>query len=147
MKSVVNSAIECVLCCDFADEIVLVKQPLYRIIWVRDDPGYVGYLRLILNQHVKEMTDLDDDTANLLLRVMLRLERYIRHYLSPDKINLASLGNQVPHLHWHIIPRYFGDKHYPNPIWGAVTHPNYTPRLELLSLENELIEVIKLEFN
>jgi diadenosine tetraphosphate (Ap4A) HIT family hydrolase len=24
----------------------------------------------------------------------------------------------VPHLHWHIIPRFEGDPHYPNPIWG-----------------------------
>jgi len=38
--------------------------------------------------------------------------------LHPDKINLASLGNQVPHLHWHVIPRFKDDPHWPFAIWG-----------------------------
>jgi diadenosine tetraphosphate (Ap4A) HIT family hydrolase len=38
--------------------------------------------------------------------------------LHPDKINLASFGNVVPHLHWHVIPRFEDDAHFPAPIWG-----------------------------
>ena len=41
-------------------------------------------------------------------------------FLQPDKINLASFGNMVPHLHWHVIPRFKDDMHFPNPIWGQV---------------------------
>jgi diadenosine tetraphosphate (Ap4A) HIT family hydrolase len=37
----------------------------------------------------------------------------------PDKINLASLGNVVPHLHWHVIPRWRDDSHFPAPIWAT----------------------------
>jgi diadenosine tetraphosphate (Ap4A) HIT family hydrolase len=37
----------------------------------------------------------------------------------PDKINLACLGNVVPHLHWHVIPRWRDDSHFPAPIWAA----------------------------
>ena len=40
-------------------------------------------------------------------------------FVNPDKINLASLGNMVPHLHWHVIPRFRDDRHFPEPIWGA----------------------------
>lgn len=38
--------------------------------------------------------------------------------MHPDKINLAEFGNMVPHLHWHIIPRYTDDSHFPESIWG-----------------------------
>jgi diadenosine tetraphosphate (Ap4A) HIT family hydrolase len=39
--------------------------------------------------------------------------------MQPDKINLASLGNVVPHLHWHVIPRFADDAHFPSPIWAS----------------------------
>jgi len=45
-------------------------------------------------------------------------EAALRRVTQPDKINLASFGNMVPHLHWHVIPRYAGDRHFPNSIWG-----------------------------
>ena len=53
------------------------------------------------------------------MRVVFELEAGLRELLQPDKINLASLGNAVPHLHWHVIPRFRGDPHFPSPIWGA----------------------------
>jgi len=37
----------------------------------------------------------------------------------PHKVNLASLGNVVPHVHWHVIPRFLDDRHYPDPVWTA----------------------------
>ena len=37
----------------------------------------------------------------------------------PDKMNLASLGNLVPHLHWHVIPRFENDPHLSAAIWAA----------------------------
>jgi len=36
-----------------------------------------------------------------------------------DKMNLASLGNMTPHVHWHVVPRFADDRHFPNPIWAA----------------------------
>jgi diadenosine tetraphosphate (Ap4A) HIT family hydrolase len=46
------------------------------------------------------------------------VESVLREQLDPHKINLASLGNVVPHLHWHVIPRYTDDPHFPQPIWS-----------------------------
>jgi diadenosine tetraphosphate (Ap4A) HIT family hydrolase len=43
--------------------------------------------------------------------------------VQPDKVNLASLGNVVPHLHWHVVPRWTDDSHYPAPIWSAAARP------------------------
>jgi diadenosine tetraphosphate (Ap4A) HIT family hydrolase len=50
----------------------------------------------------------------------------VREVMQPDKVNLASLGNVVPHLHWHVIPRYTDDAHFPAPVWAPavrVTDP------------------------
>ena len=49
----------------------------------------------------------------------MTVERVLREQLRPTKINLASLGNMVPHLHWHVIARFDWDSHFPQPIWGT----------------------------
>ena len=64
------------------------------------------------------MTDLGASERARLISVVFELEAGLRELLRPDKINLASLGNAVPHLHWHVIPRFRGDPHFPGPIWG-----------------------------
>ena len=58
-----------------------------------------------------------------------QVEAAIRSVMQPHKINVASLGNVVPHLHWPVIPRYADDMHFPNPIWGQVER-SITPALQ-----------------
>lgn len=84
-----------------------------------DEPDYPGFLRVILNAHVREMTDLTATDQAALMQVVFAAEAALRELVQPDKINLASLGNVVPHLHWHVIPRFAEDPHFPNPVWGA----------------------------
>ena len=52
------------------------------------------------------------------MNIVFAVENAVRDVMLPQKINLASLGNMTPHLHWHVIPRYSDDKHFPNPVWG-----------------------------
>lgn len=81
--------------------------------------GYSGFCRVIWEAHVKEMTDLSEDDRLHLMEVVFAVESVVREHLEPAKINLASLGNLVPHLHWHVIPRFEDDPHFPQPIWGT----------------------------
>lgn len=81
--------------------------------------GYPGFLRVVLERHVAEMTDLAPAERDRLMRVVFAVERVLRDLCRPDKVNLASFGNQVPHLHWHVIPRYRDDPHFPEPVWGV----------------------------
>ena len=97
---------------------VLWRDALLRVIAV-DEPDYPGFLRVVWNAHVREMSDLAPADAAHLLRAVLAAEAAVRAVLAPDKINLASLGNQVPHLHWHVIGRFRDDAHFPQPIWGT----------------------------
>ena len=85
-----------------------------------NDPDYPGFCRVIWKQHVQEMTDLAVNERQHLMTVTFAVEQALRQVLSPHKINLASLGNVTPHLHWHVIPRYTDDRHFPNPVWGQV---------------------------
>ncbi|MFZ0106240.1 MAG: HIT family protein [Thiobacillus sp.] len=96
---------------------VLWRDALCRVVRA-DEPDYPGFLRVILNAHVREMTDLPVVEREALMRIVFACEAALREVLAPDKVNLASLGNVVPHLHWHVIPRFGDDPHFPNPVWG-----------------------------
>lgn len=107
---------DCPLCRDDGGA-VLWRDDFCRVV-LAGEPGYPGLCRVILARHVREMTDLDEHDRVRLVRVVLGAEAALREVLAPDKINLASLGNQVPHLHWHVIPRFRDDWNFPDPIWA-----------------------------
>ena len=92
-----------------------------RIVRVTGHEGtaFPGFCRVIWQSHVAEMSDLTETEASHLMCIVAAVERTLRELLTPDKINLASLGNVVPHLHWHVIPRWHDDSHFPSPIWAA----------------------------
>ena len=106
----------CELCSAMAESVIWRGQHC-RVIYV-EDANYPGFCRIIWNEHVKEMTDLSPQLRNEFMNIVFTVEGAVREIMQPDKINLASLGNVTPHLHWHVIPRFIDDKHYPNPIWG-----------------------------
>ena len=116
----------CPLCLG-EEEDVLWRDARCRIIDARH-PDYPGYLRVIWKAHVAEMTELAAADCAHLWRVVLGTERVLRRLMSPDKINLASLGNVVPHLHWHVIPRYRDDAHFPDAIWAPPRRHGPSPR-------------------
>ncbi|HEY8027239.1 MAG TPA: HIT family protein [Burkholderiaceae bacterium] len=89
----------------------------YRIVLV-DDANFPGFCRVIWQAHAQEMTDLDWSDRAVLMNAVWQVEEAVRQVMTPDKINLASLGNVVPHLHWHVIPRYRDDTHFPSPVWA-----------------------------
>lgn len=81
--------------------------------------GYPWFLRVILNRHVAEMTDLGALEREAMMRAVFAAERALRETCAPVKVNLASFGNQVPHLHWHVVARFTDDPHYPEPPFGV----------------------------
>lgn len=116
---------DCELCQQDGGE-VLYRDALLRVVRV-DDPHYPGFCRVILNRHAREMSDLDPAEQARMMAVVLAVESAVRAVCQPDKVNLASLGNVVPHVHWHVIPRWENDRHFPNPIWGEVKRPDACP--------------------
>ncbi len=109
---------DCALCTHEGGE-VLWRNTQLRIVQIHDEAQYPGLCRVIWNAHICEFSDLALADRDTLMRVVGVVEGSMRTHLLPAKINLASLGNQVPHLHWHLIPRYVDDAHFPNPIWST----------------------------
>ncbi|TDR32591.1 HIT family protein [Hydromonas duriensis] len=106
----------CELCSSDGGELVWQNDNL-RVIMV-DDPHFAGFVRVVWQAHVSEMTDLQPAQRSQLMQTVCLVETVMRQVLQPTKINLASLGNMTPHLHWHVIPRFANDINFPTPIWA-----------------------------
>ena len=108
----------------------LCKPTQHSILWqdnfcrvvLLNDKDYPAYCRVELIAHIKEMTDLSPNERARMMKVVFAVETAMREVIQPDKINLASLGNKTPHVHWHVIPRFTDDKHFPNSHWGEATN-------------------------
>ena len=106
----------CALCTDVGGELVWQNDDL-RVIMV-DDAHFVAFMRVVWQAHVSEMTDLLPAQRSALMKTVCLVEDVMRQVLKPTKVNLASLGNITPHLHWHVIPRFADDVNFPNPVWA-----------------------------
>jgi diadenosine tetraphosphate (Ap4A) HIT family hydrolase len=104
--------------CRPVSENVVWFDPRCRVIHIADAP-FAGLCRVVWSSHVREFSDLGTADRVHVMHVVAAVERGLRDLLAPDKMNLASLGTAVPHLHWHIVPRYADDSHYPEPVWAA----------------------------
>jgi len=115
--------------CDLAAPMTVYADSKLSVIIV-DDANYPGFCRVIWRDHVREMSDLARDDRLLLNDVVYEVEQAVREVMAPTKVNVASLGNVVPHLHWHVIPRYTDDAHFPAPVWAAVVRQTEQTTLE-----------------
>lgn len=113
-----------------------------------DDASYPGFCRVIWRDHVREMSDLSQQDRLLLNDAVFKVEEAVREVMQPLKVNVASLGNVVPHLHWHVIPRFADDAHFPAPVWAQAvrsTDPDILAARRALS--NQLGAAIARRFN
>jgi diadenosine tetraphosphate (Ap4A) HIT family hydrolase len=128
----------CELCESSGGELIHQSE-LFHVVLV-DDANYPGFCRIIWRDHVKEITDLNELDRMLMMDVMWQVEQVVRDVMQPEKINLASLGNMVPHLHWHVIPRYSDDAHFPAPVWAEAKR---VPSPESLAARQEKLPLLR----
>ena len=107
----------CPLCTSDGGELVWSNEYL-RVI-LANEPEYPGFCRVVWSKHLAEMTDLAIEERSLLMRTVMKVEQAIIDVMHPEKVNLAALGNMVPHLHWHVIPRYRKDITFPGAVWSV----------------------------
>ncbi len=121
----------CPLCEGEGGRLVL-RTPRFRVSHAQE-AGFPGFYRLVWNDHVAEFSDLSPaDRAHCMEAVAL-IEQAMREHLAPTKINLATLGNMVPHLHWHLIARHDWDSHFPAPVWAAASRQAPAAQVEALA--------------
>ena len=131
----------CVLCKDElkAEEGQLIwRGDECRVILV-NDPDLPGFCRVIWNRHVVEMTDLSYGEREHIMTLVFAVEEAVRHVMHPDKVNIAALGNMVPHIHWHIIPRFKDDTFFPGSAWSKKTQETSNDVLEARRKKTEAL--------
>lgn len=129
----------CVLC-ESDGGVLIADTPYWRVIRATDQVGFPLVYRVIWAEHVAEFSQLPPEDRERCMEAVAWVEQAVRDYLKPDKVNLAALGNMVPHMHWHIIPRYMWDSHFPNPVWGQAVREVSPEQWEGLEEQRKALE-------
>lgn len=106
--------------CDGLGGLPVFNGPKFRVIRAQER-GFPAFYRLVWTEHAAEFTDLSAHDRELCMSAVAEVEQVLRAHLKPDKVNLAALGNAVPHLHWHIVGRFVWDSHFPASVWAPPT--------------------------
>jgi diadenosine tetraphosphate (Ap4A) HIT family hydrolase len=108
--------VNCVICSEEGGTLIWRGDDC-RVVLV-NDPDLPGFCRVIWNRHASEMSQLSYGERDLLMNLVFAVEGAVRSVMQPKKINLAALGNQVPHIHWHVLPRFEDDAFFPGSAWS-----------------------------
>jgi diadenosine tetraphosphate (Ap4A) HIT family hydrolase len=104
---------------------------------------YLGYCILVARNHASELNQLPEEERIAYLNEMCLLAQAIDTAFHPRKLNYELLGNQVPHLHWHMFPRYDHDPDVLKPVWLALDRAEHD-EAESHRLRNGNIERIEI---
>ena len=135
----------CALCDEVGGALVWRGERL-RVIRAQE-VGFPAFYRVVWNAHVAEFSDLAGADRVHCMEAVTLVEQALRQHLAPTKVNIAALGNMVPHLHWHVIARFDWDSHFPAPVWAAAQRPRNVVQEDALrerlpALEARLREVL-----
>ena len=131
----------CALCNEVGG--VLIASALSWRVIRAEDAALPAFYRVVWSEHVAEFSALSSAQRIECMEVVCTVEQALISELQPAKINLAALGNVVPHLHWHVIARFEADSRFPHPIWAAPQREQPAPERLLRVGLGELDERVK----
>lgn len=102
------------------------------LVKVEIEPFEIPWLKIFTQKNIKEFSQCDQETKVEILRCLDIIEKEMLSFFNPDKINIASFGNYVPRVHFHIQARFKNDSFFPEPTWGKKQRDS---KLELKSFE------------
>ncbi|MDD3008202.1 MAG: HIT family protein [Arcobacter sp.] len=112
------------------------------LIKIEIEPSEIPWLKIFTNEPIKEFSNCDENTKKEIWKYLDLIEKEMISYFKPEKINIASFGNYVPHVHFHIMARFKEDSFFPEPMWGKKQRE---ANLNLPSFE-DFYEIIKKKF-
>jgi diadenosine tetraphosphate (Ap4A) HIT family hydrolase len=92
----------------YEDKLFYIEKELHSLPWVK----------IFTKEPFKEITDMPIEQRDKLWRIYYTVEKVMRDYFNPDKINMASFANMLPRVHLHVIARFKDDDYLPNSVWG-----------------------------
>ena len=133
---------ECFLCRE--NDNLLIKKFKHWTVLIHRNQCYLGRCMIKLNRHLVNLFDIKTEEFDELFEVTKSLRDVLREMFKPDLFNYASLGNVVPHLHLHVIPRYkdkrtFGGLEFVDDRWGQ----NYSPYNTEFKIPDSVLDKLK----
>lgn len=130
---------DCPMCRRWEDDRDLrIIELKHSLVVLNRDQFFPGYTLLFTKRHVTELFHLEQGERAELTEEVSRVAKALNDVFCPSKINYELLGNMVPHIHWHIVPRFSGDPLWPRPIWAEphqelhLEAAEYQDRIELI---------------
>lgn len=109
----------CLMCRRWSAEADLqIAEFSHSYLMLNRDQYFPGYCFLLSKEHVTELFHLTPEVRRELIEEVNRAAAALADLFKPDKINYELLGNMVPHMHWHLVPRFIEDALWPRPIWS-----------------------------
>lgn len=79
----------------------------------------IPWLKIFTNAPYKEFSECSRGEKEMVWECLDLIEKAMLSYFKPEKINIASFGNMLPRVHWHIMARFRDDSYFPEPMWGV----------------------------
>jgi diadenosine tetraphosphate (Ap4A) HIT family hydrolase len=130
--------------CDSEGGALVYRAEKFRVVRA-DEVGFAAFYRVIWNTHAAEFSDLAAKDRQLCMEAVVAVELALREQLQPTKINVASLGNMVPHVHWHVIARFAWDSHFPAPVWAQAQRPSPVVPLDAVVSQRGATEALMVQ--
>ena len=83
------------------------------------EPSEIPWVKVFTQRKIKEFSECTATEKTEIFRIIDIVEKSMLNYFDADKINIASFGNLLPHVHWHVMARFEGDSYFPEPMWGT----------------------------
>ena len=90
-----------------------------RLIRIEIEKSEIPWLKIFTQDSIKEFSQCNRETKEQIWNILDVIEKEMLDYFNPEKINIASFGNYVPHVHFHIMARFKEDSYFPEPMWGT----------------------------
>ncbi len=88
------------------------------LINIQVEKSEIPWLKIFTNKKYKELSECPEKVKLVIFELLDIIEKEMIIYYKPEKINIASFGNYVPHVHFHIMARFKEDSYFPEPMWG-----------------------------
>ena len=110
-----------------------------ELIKIEIEPFEIPWLKILTQKEFKEFSQCDKETKKAIWDTLDIIEKEMLNYFKPDKINIASFGNYMPHVHFHIQARFKNDSYFPEPTWGVKQRDGDLKNLDIDKFIQKLI--------
>jgi len=110
-----------------------------ELLKVEIEPSEIPWIKIFTQEPIKEFSQCSKELQLEILKTINIIEIEMLEYFKPDKINIASFGNYVPHVHFHMQARFKNDSYFPEPTWGKKQRESNVSLNNLDTFYNNLI--------